>query len=186
MKKQFFLLVLPIVLLTTGCAHIQKQSSETEYRNARYGFSLTYPTVDWIVDETSDPLTEGSNVQVKLISKKTQEKLRETGGYSATADIFVKVFDSVADLPDNETNKQNLRDWIAQKFSERWFYSVEEITFAGSPAFTTLSGSIDAGDPGIYVEHNEKIYLIQEERVNEDDPQNKKNEKVIQMFQFTE
>lgn len=173
--------ILAIAFVTVGCSH----ASETEYQNGQYGFSLRYPTEHWVIDDNISPSIEGRNIEVKLISKKTQKRLEETGGYeTATADIFVRVYDSVTFLPSSTTSTTDLREWMAKEFSNRSFALVEEITFAGVPAFAALAGSIDAADREIYIEHNGIIYVIEHERTNEDDPQNKEAEKIIETFQF--
>lgn len=163
----------------------ETEDSLAEYENTEYGFTLSYPNEEFSVEEDMDPETDGKFAVVKLLSEERQEQLEETDGYeTATGDIIISVYNSTADLPGNEDNL-NLREWLDQQGEGQGLTEVEETTFADEPAFTALSGSSDAADPEVYVEHDDKVYVIHNEHASDTAPQNDKNEAVIDTFKFT-
>ncbi len=161
---------------------VENKASMAEYINSTYAFSLSYPKDDWIIDENP----KSKYIKVQFISKERQKWLQETGGYDMSeADIFINVYDSVADLPRNKLGQLPLKEWITKQASGAGMFDLQEIMFANSTAFVAFYGSGDAADPVIFVEHNKKIYRIDITRVSDDDPRNEQIEKIVQTFKFT-
>lgn len=173
-------------LLLAGCSNqgLQKENTNETitYQNAKYGFSLDYPK-DWLLNQSPDTATVGKYVILTFISPERKKRLEESGGYEmASADMYISVFESSSELPFNANKKLSLEEWLQQEGSGQGLFSIQKTTFANSPAFELLSGSIDEADPEIYMEHNGRIYVIQNEIG--DEAQRVRNEKIIQTFKW--
>ena len=167
--------------------NIQKENTNQtgnaliKYQNTEYGFSLDYPK-DWLINKPT-PAINDTHVKLELISPEREKSLKATGGYDMTSeDIYISVFESTTELPSNAIKKLGLEEWLQKEGAGLGLFNIEKTTFAGSPAFQTLSSSADEADPEIYVEHKGKIYLIHSEIGNES--QKTQNEKIIQTFKW--
>lgn len=186
MKKIYIILLSSLLL--TGCAqNVQKNGGEPaneliNYQNTEYGFSLNYPK-DWFINESPNPTIDGAYVKLTLVAPERKKRLEETGGYEmASADIYISIFESASELPNNESENLNLEAWLQKEGANQALFEIEKVAFAGSPSFSALSGSADEADPEIYVEHGGRIYLIHSEIGNES--QKTQNEKIIQTFKW--
>ncbi len=155
-----------------------------KYINNGYAFSLEYPE-DWRVVENS----KFKYFTIRFLSKETEKWRQETGTASTfDFDIYIIVYDSVANLSGNKTGQLSLKEWITKKTSRPYpgIFDLQEIILANSIAFRAFYGSADAPDPVIFTEHNKKIYSININHTDEDDPRNEQFEKIIQTFKFTD
>lgn len=205
--KKFYILFL-IILLIAGCtAYIVKENiaesaknlvtyqnqvninnSVTEhelvtYQNTEYGFSLNYPK-GWLIKEFTKMSGLDADISISLVSPERQKRLEETGGYEmAEADINISVYKSIANLPNNAVKNLNFEEWLQTEVTGIGLFDFQATIFAGVPAFRGLSGSADEADPVIYLEHNEKVYILKNEIG--DERAKVRNDKIIQTFKFT-
>lgn len=166
-------------------------SGWTTYTNSDEYFSLSYPEDLYSLTDsfTVKPDDGQEFLRTGLVSVDRQEQIKQTNGYeTALYDITVNVYPSVADLPNNAEAKLSLQEWMLNEQEQHGsgYTEVKQTTLGGLPAFSGMSGSIDAADPVIYVEHNGKIYSIHNEHVEDTGQQNDLNAQVIQTFQFTD
>jgi hypothetical protein len=124
------------------------------YRNDKFLFSIDYPS-DWILDDTY-----GSTGVVFLRTPARREMIQK-GGAIPLFDIAIKVYDSPAALPDNQSDGLSFQQWIAKKASGYGLVNVTSTIIAGVPGFGGREAGIGLGGHVAFVESsNGNIYEI--------------------------
>lgn len=158
----------------------------TTYQDTAYGFSIQWPK-DWTLIQAPNALFEDSKNVLALTSPEQRALYEQMGGYdTASADIYISVFNSVTELNSDINTNVSLQGWLqGSGVAGQAITDVKATTFAGSPAFTAFSGSQDAADPQIYVEHSGKIFVITTSRMTDDNDSKKvADDAIINTFRF--
>ncbi len=142
------------------------------YKNL--GFEISYPSA-WIIDKSSE-----SQGVVWLRTKSRQADL-DAKKMTRMFDIGIRVYNSVAELPNNEQDKLSFANWISKKADEYGFVERAPITIDGVSGFKGVDNGETYGNYLQFVENKGKIYQIEIEGKATEEEMN-----IVKSFKFAQ
>ncbi|OGG92765.1 hypothetical protein A2609_03135 [Candidatus Kaiserbacteria bacterium RIFOXYD1_FULL_47_14] len=156
------LIVIIALLLAGGGAYVYVQQGTTQTSNSQIagwetyknlGFEISYPTA-WIIDKSSE-----SQGVIWLRTKSRQADL-DAKKMTRVFDIEIRVYNTVAELPNNEQDKFSFANWIDMKADEYGFVDRTPIMIDGVSGYKGVTGGEVFGDYLQFVENKGKIYEV--------------------------
>lgn len=123
------------------------------YTNSELSYSIKYPT-DWIID--TNFIKDNS---IYLLTKERKQNL-DADKIVRVFDVSVRFFQSVSDLPNNQTNRLSFENWIKQEADNYGFIQRKTILVDGASGYQGI-GSGDGESYLIFVQKGDSVYQIE-------------------------
>lgn len=136
-------------------------------------YSIKYPT-DWLLDTQSI-----KDNFLYLLTKDRKQNL-DAGKIVRVFDVSVKVYQSVSELPNNQTKKLSFENWIKQEADGFGFIQRKSIVVDGVSGYQGV-GSGDGESYLIFVQKGNLIYQIE---TGDTTTPTATEQKVINSFKF--
>ncbi len=142
------------------------------YKNL--GFEINYPTA-WIIDKSSE-----SQGVVWLRTKSRQADL-DAKKMTRMFDIEVRIYGTVAELPNNEQDKLSFANWISKKADEYGFVERTPIVVDGINGYKGVGNGETYGNYLQFIENKGKVYQIEIEGKATEEEMN-----IVKSFKFAQ